>query len=154
MDKVYTVVSDRVRTHCSCGSGFAPVYKPIVKPDGTIELKQTGEKDIYAEIQSHKASTDINEIIRRFTETGDISLFQVREGVYGDFTDMPKTYAEMFQRMIDAEIAFNSLPAEVKEKFNNNVSEFLAAMGTEKMDDVFKKTPEDPAPVKEEGATE
>lgn len=154
MDKVYTVVADRVRIHCASGSGFAPVYKPVVKPDGTIELKQTGEKDLYAEIQSHKASTDLNEIIRRFTETGDISLFQVREGVYGDFTDMPKTYAEMFQRMIDAEIAFNSLPAEVKEKFNNNVSEFLAAMGTEKMDEVFKKAPEDPAPVTEEGATE
>lgn len=154
MDKVYTVVDDRVRTYCASGSGLAPVYKPVVKPDGTIELKQTGEKDLYAEIQSHKASTDINEIIRRFTETGDISLFQVREGVYGDFTDMPKTYAEMFQRMIDAEIAFNSLPAEVKEKFNNNVSEFLAAMGTEKMDEVFKKAPEDPAPVKEEGVTE
>lgn len=151
MDKIYTVVDDRVRIYCSSGSRFAPVYKPIVKPDGTLELKKSGEKDLYSEIQSHKASTDINEIIRRFTETGDISVFQVREGTYGDFTEMPKTYAEMFQRMIDAEIAFNSLPTDVKEKFNNNVTEFLAAMGTEKMDEIFKPSETVVTPDEKEG---
>lgn len=154
MEGVYNVLFDRRRISCACGSGMVPVYKPIVKPDGTIELKKTGEHDLYAEIQSHKDSTDINEIIRRFIETGDVTLFQVRQGSYGDFTEMPKTYAEMFQRMIDAEIAFNQLPPNVKEQFNNNVTEFLAAMGTEKMEQVFSKPVDKPVDDQKEGEVE
>lgn len=154
MEGVYNVLFDRRRISCACGSGMVPVYKPIVKPDGTIELKQTGEHDLYAEIQSHKASTDVNEIIRRFTETGDVSLFQVRQGNYGDFTEMPKTYAEMFQRMIDAELAFNELPTQIKEQFNNNVTEFLAAMGTEKMEQVFAKPVDKPVDDQKVGENE
>lgn len=155
MDKVYTVVSDRVRINCAVGSRMAPLYKSVVKPDGTLELKLSGERDIYSEIQSHKASTDINEIIRRFTLSGDEQLFNVRQAMFGDFVEMPKTYAEMFQRMLDAEAIFNGLPTNIKEQFNNNLSEFLASFGTEKFASVFgtsEKT--ESVPDQKEGATE
>lgn len=64
---------------------------------------------------------------------------------------MPKTHAELAQRVIDAENLFNNLPIEVRREFNFSVSEFFSSIGTEKFDSIFKdKTdnlvPPDPAP--------
>lgn len=137
MERYNPFISDRYRTTCSCGDRFVTTYKPHFENDGTMILKKSGRHDLYEEIQSHKASTDINTIIDRFTISGDESLFQVRQAYYGDFSEMPKTYAEMFQRVVDAENLFNGLPANIKEQFNNNLSEFLSQFGSEKFMKVF-----------------
>lgn len=137
MERYNPFISDRVRKFCSCGDRFVTTYKPHFENDGTMNLKESGRVDLYEEIQSHKASTDINTIIKKFTMTGDESLFQVRQAYYGDFSEMPKTYAEMFQRVVDAENLFNGLPPEVRSQFNNNLSEFLSSFGTEKFKNAF-----------------
>lgn len=143
-------VSFRVRTRSRHGDRIVPTYKPHFENDGSMNLKKSGQVDIYEEIQSHKASCDINMIIKRFTDTGDTSLFQVRQAYYGDFTEMPKTIAEMYQRLSDAEGIFNGLKSEIKEQFNNSVSEFLAAFGSDKFMKVFAVDSEKPVDEKKE----
>lgn len=92
--------------------------------------------NLYSEIQSHKESVDINCILERF-ERGDMNVLNRRTGIYLDVTDMPKSYAEMYQRIMDAEAHFKALPLDVREKFHHSPQEFFAAIGTDKWTDVF-----------------
>lgn len=92
--------------------------------------------NLYSEIQSHKESVDINCILERF-ERGDMNVLNRRSGIYLDVTDMPKSYAEMYQRIMDAEAQFKALPLNIREQFNHSPQEFFAAIGTDKWYDVF-----------------
>lgn len=140
------------------GSPLMDVYKLRYRDDGTQTLEVIGQRNIYEEIQSHADSVDIHVILGMCMRKGDYALLYQREGFYGDLSEMPSTYAEVLQHVHDAEEVWKSLPADVKEKFNNSVSEFYASAFTpewaEKIE--LKKDaplPVDPvAPIKEEGA--
>lgn len=115
----------------SCpGCPIKEVYKPIVNRDGTITLVVDGHVNTDEEIQSYAESVDIDVIISRYMN-GDIEALNKHIGTYGDFTQMPKTYAEVLQMQIDARNTFDSLPIEIKQKFNNDPNEFFAQSGQE-----------------------
>lgn len=112
------------------GDPIQIVYSPTVNEDGTIDLVETGKIDLDAQIQSYKESTDIRTILARCAE-GDMSGLNVRTPLYGDFTKMPKTYAEALQLKIDADNLFYSLPPEIRQKFDNDTNKFFAQSGTQ-----------------------
>lgn len=112
------------------GESIKVTYSSKVNDDGTIELIPSGKEDWQAYIGSFADECDINTIVARFVN-GDVNALSVRNGVYGDFTEMPKTYAEMLQLQIDAQNQFNSLPLDIKEKFNNDFNQFIATAGSE-----------------------
>lgn len=112
------------------GSRIKPVYSPVYDENGVLDLEQTGSENLYDYIQSHKDSVDIHKILQRF-ESGDVTALQKVQGMYGDFTEVPKTYAEALNAVISAETTFNSLPVETRAKFNHSFSQFLAQTGTE-----------------------
>lgn len=93
---------------------------------GRVVLEETGRINTYDEIQSHADSCDIHTIMRRYND-GDFSALSLRQGFYADVTDFPKTYAEALNRMSALEDDFFALAPEVRKKFNNSFSEFLAA---------------------------
>ena len=97
------------------GSPIHEIYSPVVKDDGSIELEVSGVENTDEYIQSFLESCDINVIVSRI-ENGELDLLNQRTGSFGDFTDMPKTFAEMLQLKIDSELMFNSLPIEIKQK--------------------------------------
>lgn len=66
-----------------------------------------------------------------------MNVLNRRTGIYLDVTDMPKSYAEMYQRIMDAEAQFKALPLDIREKFNHSPQEFFAAIGTPKWAEVF-----------------
>lgn len=71
--------------------------------------------------QQFKEETDINTIIRRFG-LGEAPTYA--QGVYGDFTGISDYYTarEAIER---AEAGFMKLPAEARDKFNNDPGRFL-----------------------------
>lgn len=97
--------------------------------NGEIVLTETGVHDWYEEIQSHRASCDLQLILKRFLD-GDESALSRRQGMYGDFTSMPKTYMDMLNMSIKAEQMFAELPIEIKQKFNNNFALWLNEVNT------------------------
>ncbi len=111
------------------GSRVKPVYSPVYDSNGVLDLEQTGQENLYDYIQSHKDSVDIHKILARF-ESGDVSALAKVQGMYGDFTDVPKTYAEALNAVISAETTFNGLPVETRAKFNHSFSQFLAQAGS------------------------
>ena len=117
------------------GSPIHQLYAPKVESDGSITLVEAGVENTDDYIQSFAESTDIHVLMKRI-QNGETDLLMKRPGSYGDFTKMPKTYAEMLQLQLDSVRLFNSLPVDVKEKFNNDPNQFMAQSGTE---DWFKK---------------
>lgn len=110
------------------GDPNRPIYKPVVSKDGSINLEVSGYENTDEMIASYEESCDIHTLIDRFN-AGDLTALNKRQGMYGDFTNMPKNMAEMLQLQIDARIAFDSLDKETKKKFDNDINKFLATAG-------------------------
>lgn len=109
------------------GSGVHTLYSSRIAEDGTVELIPSGTEDIYASIQSHKDSVDIHMILARYNN-GDETAFARVQGVYGDFTAMPTTFAQLLNTVIQGQDYFNSLPVEVRAKFDHSFEKFMASM--------------------------
>lgn len=124
------------------GNPIHEILKPVVKKDGTIELIHDGYENTDEEIQSYEQEVNIENIVSRYMN-GDLDALNKRVGQYGDFTEMPKTYAEILQKQIDARNIFDSLSPEIRSKFNNDANQFFAQSGTdewfEKMNVFFEK---------------
>lgn len=112
---------------CNPGSRFKDIYEAKVDSFGVIDLVKTGSEDLYDYIQSFRDSVDINTIVKRYA-AGDVDVLSKKQAVFGDFMDMPKTYAEMLNTVIAGEETFNSLPVEVRAKFNHSFREWLSSM--------------------------
>lgn len=121
---------DRERVFTCPGSPMRPIRELRYDDDGNEYLYTLGEECLYDEIQSHKMSVDINYILARFA-SGDREVLSKRQGVYGDFSRFPKTYAEMLNTVNQAQSIFDSLPVEVKHQFGDSMQVWLAQYGTE-----------------------
>lgn len=110
------------------GDQFETVYSSKVLSDGTIELVESGKRDIRQEINSWRDHTDMAFILRAMS-TG---TFQPRPGaMYGDFTSAPDSMIHAMQIMIDAENAFYELPLDTRQKFDGDFKKWLALMNTD-----------------------
>jgi len=78
--------------------------------------------------QSHKKECDIHEILKQYQKTGIINHINSREGA---FTDLPEAldYQAALELVRDAQEGFSELPSLVRERFNNDPYELLAAIG-------------------------
>lgn len=110
-------------------------YKVI---DGIKTLVPTGKVNRQEYIESFAEAQDINNIIKRFLD-GDTDAINPQSGFYGDFTNYPRTYAELFDRLQQCENVFNSMPSEIKEKFDNSVEKFWSQFNTESFNKVFSE---------------
>lgn len=127
MLKFPTVYDKTARVHCNPGNPMKTLYKPIVHDDGVLELVEAGQENLYDYIQSWKDSTDINVILARYAN-GDVDALSKVQGAYGDFTQFPRTYAELLNRVEQGKNMFMELPIEIREKYNHDFSQFMAAM--------------------------
>lgn len=112
------------------GNPIHTIYAPKVAKDGTIELVESGFENTDDIIQSYAESCDMSVILSRVAN-GETELLNQRKGLFGDFTQMPSTYAEVLQMQIDSVNLFNSLPTDVKAKFDNDSNKFFVQAGNE-----------------------
>lgn len=112
------------------GNPIHIIYAPVVEDDGSVSLVESGKENTDEFIQSFAESCDLNVIIQRYLN-GEVDVLNQRNGVYGDFTQMPKTYAEALQLKIDSERMFDSLPVEYKRLFDNDPNKFFVQAGSE-----------------------
>jgi len=74
--------------------------------------------------QAFKDECDINKIMARYIKTGTLEFATRNEGRYGDCTGMQ--YEEACYRVAAAKSLFNELPAELRNRFDNEPGQFLA----------------------------
>lgn len=109
--------------------------------------------------QSHKDECDINKILKQYQKTGMITHISSNQPMYGDMpSDMD--YQSALHIMMDAEAAFASIPAKVRDQFNNDPAKWLAALQDPEQRDkmtewgFFEKPPkQDPFPASSPPAT-
>lgn len=130
---------EREKPKSVSGSRFKPMYRLEVDDAGHEELLECGVTDVYADIQSQALSCDIHYILDKFRQTGDVSLIDKRQGIYTDITDAPLSYADMIQKMRDAEAMFYALKPEVRAEFNHDPQQFFASIGTDKFMEIAQK---------------
>lgn len=130
------------------GDRYRPVYTSEIASDGQIELVQTGVEDLQQYIDSFRDSCDISVMVQRFL-AGDETALRNGNPVFMDLLGAPKTLAEAYAMNFRAEAAFNNLPVDVREKFNNNFYTFLSGAGTKEWFDCLKLDPV-PGPVEKE----
>lgn len=74
--------------------------------------------------QEHAEDADINVLMSRYIKTGVLPQFADRQPFYTDATELP-SFMEMQNALISAEEAFMSLPAKVRDRFNNDPAKFV-----------------------------
>lgn len=109
------------------GESIRRLYNPKLLDDGTIEIQPAGQEDFYAYIQSHKDSVDINVLMKRY-QSGDPDALSRMQGFYGDFTDSPETFRDALESIVAAQATFDSLPLEVRERFDHDFNKFIVQM--------------------------
>lgn len=70
-------------------------------------------------VREEAKGMDLKSVIGRFQKTGDISLLQPREAVYGDESLFPASRSDQLQKAKETERYLDSLSAADKEKFIN-----------------------------------
>ena len=125
-----TQYSPRERIHAEAGSRVKQLYAGRYDANGRVVLEEKGTEDLYGFIQSFADSVDINVILARFAN-GDTEALSRAQGFYADVTDFPPNMAEALNRINQAQEMFNSLPLDVRQKFDCSFEQFLSQSGTE-----------------------
>ena len=94
-------------------------------------LQRPGRMDeegnpIYTTEQSHKAECDVNEIIKKYDRTGLITHVSSFEAKFGDLTG--HDFQNMQNQVAQARNMFEALPAEIRNRFENDPSQLLTFM--------------------------
>lgn len=76
-----------------------------------VEPSRTKQADLEA--------CDINNIMARYAATGVIDHFASGQPLYGDFSEI-EDYQTSLEKVMSAEERFNSLPSELRKKFDYN----------------------------------
>lgn len=115
---------DRKREFTPNGDKYLPQYIESIDKKGKTYFKRIKDKDIYAEIQEQAKGCETYEIIDKYLQTGDESLFNKRKGIYADFTNVPRSPNEIYQKIVEAESKFNQMDRETRALFDNDVGVF------------------------------
>lgn len=74
-----------------------------------------------------QASSEITNIVKRWESTGILEHTHRYEGQYGSFVG-PESYHDACNRVLEADEMFSSLPSSVRDRYGNDVGEFLSAV--------------------------
>lgn len=103
------------------------VRKPYeASPRSSIEFKSPTMAK-----QAFKEECDINTIMAKYARTGLIEHVQKVQGSYGDFTSV-QDYQLSLNQVIEAQAAFDQLPARVRERFANDPARLMSFLQDDK----------------------
>ena len=133
------------------GERYRDVFTPKIDKDGSIELVVTGKEDLWELHNADREYCDLNKIVEQ-VNNGDLSALQRGNPAFIDILGAPKSLAEAYEINFRAEHAFENLPANIKERFNNSFMQFLEGAGSPEWFDLLKIDP--PKVDEKEGVSE
>lgn len=97
--------------------------------------------------QQFKKDCDVNNIIKRFKTTGQITHLSGKKGRFIDTTQLPASFEDAMTTVAQATSAFMELDADTRAKFRNDPGYMLAWLEDTKNDEEaiklgFKQRPE------------
>lgn len=124
------------------GSGIRQVYAAEYDKQKNLKVVPKGKENLYAYINSFADSVNLHLLLARF-QNGDKEALLQRAGAYIDISALPTNINEFIELSRNATNLFNTLPVEVKEKFNNNVVEFVSTIGDPDWNEKMSVSPAD-----------
>lgn len=111
-----------------CGKKTRNIFvKKAADPEGKLIYSHT--EDVYEAIQLAARGCLVKDLVSR-SERGDTSAIGNPDFQSSDITNAPKSLMEAQNRLIEARSIFDKFPADVKKKYDNNFSSFLAAVSS------------------------
>jgi len=98
--------------------------KPTIKKYGDRSAVRQHIGETTRVQQNLHAETDINRIMAKYQKTGLLTHVNTYAGEYGDFSGVPD-YKTGLERVQAAEEMFMSLPAKIRDRFNNDPAKFI-----------------------------
>lgn len=120
----YQTQENRIKVPTNPGTEKIDIYSEAIDKDGRVYLKKIEETNIYQKIQASLEETQTYNILEKFLQSGDASIINKREGIYGNFTNIPNTPIELQNTIMRAEREFEELDKDVRAEFENNVGMF------------------------------
>ena len=74
--------------------------------------------------QSEKNECNINNIMAKYEDTGQITHIQNNPGQYGDFSEVPD-YHSALNQIKRAQDTFDALPSQIRKRFDNDPGAFV-----------------------------
>lgn len=118
------------RFYSDPGERYQQNYTGTQLSDGVIRLVETDVTDLKEYINSFAESCSIEHILA-MCAAGDTSVLSRAQGAYIDTTQLPKTFREMLDVVIDGKQKFEMLPKEIKEAFENNFELWFSDAGSD-----------------------
>ena len=94
----------------------------------TYAFQTTGESITQ---QQFKAECDVNNILAKYKRTGMLSHIQKHQGNFGDFSSI-EDYQSSLGKLMQAQQSFESLPSELRAKFENDPAQLISFLSDEK----------------------
>jgi len=88
--------------------------------------------------QQFKDQCDINQIMKKYHSTGQITHLRTTPGRYLDTTNVP-SYQEALNTIINANDSFNALPSEVRKRLGNDPKNMIDFLSDPNNDDEARK---------------
>ena len=117
----------RDRYYTSIGNPIVETFAGRYDKNGDLQLVSTGTENLYDKIQAEAAACDMDNILRRFAN-GDISVLSQSQGVYADVSGAPMHFTDALNMVHSVEDAFAQLPADEREKFDNDWVKYGASL--------------------------
>lgn len=89
-----------------------------------VQLKFTGKGRTK---QSHKDECDINKLMARYANSGQLPATNPYPARYGDFSDVPD-FQQAVNQVNEANSAFADLPSAIRTRFGNDPTQLLEFM--------------------------
>ena len=122
-----TQFDSRERFYTSIGNPVVETFTGRYDKNGDLQLVKTGTENLYDKIQAEAAACDMDNILRRFAN-GDISVLSQSQGVYADVSGAPMHFTDALNMVRSVEDAFAQLPADEREKFDNDWVKYGASL--------------------------
>lgn len=101
------------------------IIEEIKMKDGTIRRRVFVKNDQPSLTDvSQQKSTDVNEILLRYQKTGELTHLAANRGTYADISEFTDLHTAMSQ-VRKAQEGFDSLPATLRARFNNEPIKFI-----------------------------
>lgn len=96
------------------------------RADGTLRIQYRFDGPTKTQ-QQFKDQCDVNNIIRKYNQTNEITHLARTRGVYADISTIGD-YADSLTKVMSAQEAFLTLPATVRRDFSNDPGQLLSFM--------------------------